>query len=65
MCKSYILSLLENIAKLVIAKQQHIVFMSSVTFHLIPYKTIKVKEMYFAGMLTKEYVIAFVRPFCL
>lgn len=43
-------SLLTNIPKLVIAKQQHIVFISNVTFHLIPNKNIKV----FCGYADKE-----------
>lgn len=63
MRKIKIWSLLTNIAKLIIAKQQHVVFISNVTFHLIPNKNIKVKIMYFGGMLTMEYGIAFVRQF--
>jgi len=55
---------LTNTANLIIAKQQHTVFIPNVTFHLTPNKIIKVKVMHFGGMLTKEYVIAFVRPFC-
>jgi hypothetical protein len=61
--KVKIWSLLTNIAKLIIAKQQHVVFISNVTFHLIPNKNIKVKIMYFGGTLTMEYGIAFVPQF--